>query len=70
MNYTLIIVSILLILFFVYEYSVESFDTVQEKKSANEKYFSNNKNPSYEDYRDAVPGGNFVDYTKYKKEFA
>lgn len=69
MHYTLIIISILLILFFVYEYSSESFDTIKEKKTANEKYFTDNKNPTYEDYRDSVPGSSFVDYVKFKKEF-
>jgi len=70
MNYTIIIIAVLLIVYFFWDYLHESFDTIQEKIDANKKYFANNKSPSYEDYRDSVPGGNFVDYSKYKKEFA
>lgn len=70
MNVTVTIIALLLIFFIVMTLQSESFDTLEEKRDANKKYFEDNKKPSYTDYRDTVPEGHFVDYDKYKKEFA
>lgn len=69
MNYTVTIIAVLLIFFLIMKSRRESFDTIQEKRDANKDYFSDNSKPTYEDYRSKVPGANFVDYNKYKKEF-
>ena len=70
MNVTVTIIALLLIFFIVMTLRSESFDTLEEKRDANKKYFDDNKKPSYVDYRDTVPEANFVDYDKFKKEFA
>lgn len=67
MNVTILIIAILIGIFIVYYTSRETFATNVERDSAHEHYFKNNSDPNFEEYRNVVPDGNIVDYTKYKK---
>lgn len=67
MDVTLLIAAVIII-YFLFLKSKESFATNKERDDANRDYFEGSTNPSYEDYRDRVSGGNIVDYMKYRQE--
>jgi hypothetical protein len=67
MNTVIITVAIIILAFVVMTANKEGFETVAEKERVHKEYFDETHDPSYEDYRVKVAGGNVVDYMKYKK---
>lgn len=67
MNKVTIAIAVIILVFVIMNSSREGFETIADKEKAHREYFAETRDPSYEDYRERVTGGNVVDYMKYKQ---
>ncbi len=66
MNKVTIAIAAIILIFAVMNIQRENFETIADKERAHKEYFAETREPTYEDYRERVSGGNVVDYMKYK----
>lgn len=71
MNRTYLIIAIVVAIICIYLYCCancrESFDTVSAKAGAYKSWMTQNPRASYEEFREANPEANIVEYNKLRK---